>query len=142
MKLKLNLFPAVPDMEEKIADILQEAVAGRASLVEIAYGTASADVKKRILNFLNKKEIRQLVERGKDPAVGVEVDRLELPAPAHHHVPVFQVVDREPEVVDLLEPEGRAGEQIHDVAQARRRDKWRRFPVPPPGLSGAPAEGF
>ena len=59
MKLKLNLFPVVPDMEEKMAGIIQEAVDGRASIVEIAYGTAADSVKKRILNFLNKKEIRR-----------------------------------------------------------------------------------
>ncbi len=63
MKLKLNLFPVVPDMEEKMAAILQEAVEGRASIVEIAYGTAAESVKKRILNFLNKKENRQLYSR-------------------------------------------------------------------------------
>lgn len=63
MKLKLNLFPVVADMEEKMAKILQEAVDGRASLVEIAYGTASESVKKRILNFLNKKEVRRLYSR-------------------------------------------------------------------------------
>ncbi len=63
MKLKLNLFPPVPDMEEKMAKILREAVDGRASIVEIAYGSASDNVKKRILNFLNKKEIRRLYSR-------------------------------------------------------------------------------
>ncbi|MDD5128697.1 MAG: DNA mismatch repair protein MutS [Candidatus Omnitrophica bacterium] len=63
MKLKLNLFPAVPDMEEKMAGIIQEAVDGKASIVEIAYGTAADSVKKRILNFLNKKEIRCLYSR-------------------------------------------------------------------------------
>ena len=54
MKLKLNLFPVVPDMEEKMSGIIQKAVDGRASIVEIAYGTAADSVKKRILNFLNK----------------------------------------------------------------------------------------
>lgn len=63
MKLKLNLYPPVPDMEEKIAGILQEAVDGRASIVEIAYGPAAESVKKRILNFLNKKENRLLYSR-------------------------------------------------------------------------------
>ncbi|MFA6357959.1 MAG: DNA mismatch repair protein MutS [Candidatus Omnitrophota bacterium] len=63
MKLKLNLFPVIPDMEVKMAEIIQEAVDGRASLVEIAYGPAAESVKKRILNFLNKKEIRQLYTR-------------------------------------------------------------------------------
>jgi len=63
MKLKLNLFPAVPDMEEKMDAIIKEAVDGRASLLEIAYGPASDNVKKRILNYLNKKEVRQLYSR-------------------------------------------------------------------------------
>lgn len=63
MKLKLNLFPVVADMEEKMAKILQEAVDGRASVVEIAYGTCADNVKKRILNFLNKKENRRLYSR-------------------------------------------------------------------------------
>jgi len=63
MKLKLNLYPIASDIEEKITKILQEAVDGRASLVEIAYGTAADSVKKRILNFLNKKEVRQLYSR-------------------------------------------------------------------------------
>ncbi len=63
MKLKLNLFPVVKDMESKMAEIIQEAVDGRASIVEIAYGPAADSVKKRILNFLNKKEIRQLYSR-------------------------------------------------------------------------------
>ncbi len=60
MKLKLNLYPVVPDMEEKIAQILKVAQEKRAKILEIAYGEASASVKKRILNFLNKKEIRSL----------------------------------------------------------------------------------
>ena len=63
MKLKLNLYPVVPDMEEKISEILQEAVEKRAELLEITYGEASESVKKRILNFLNKKEVRQLYSR-------------------------------------------------------------------------------
>jgi hypothetical protein len=63
MKLKLNLYPVVPDMEEKIADILQEAIEKHADLLEITYGEASESAKKRILNFLNKKEIRQLYSR-------------------------------------------------------------------------------
>lgn len=50
-------------MENKMAKILQEAVDGRASIVEIAYGPATDTVKKRIINFLNKKEIRQLYSR-------------------------------------------------------------------------------
>ena len=63
MKLKLNVYPVIPDMDEKIAEIIQKAVEGRAKIVEIAYGEASESVKKRILNFLNKKEIRKLYTR-------------------------------------------------------------------------------
>lgn len=63
MKLKLNFYPIASDIEEKIAEIIQKAVDGRASLVEIAYGPAADTVKKRILNFLNKKEVRQLYSR-------------------------------------------------------------------------------
>lgn len=63
MKLKLNLYPAAPKMEEKMAEIINTAVANRARLVEIAYGEATSEVKKRILNFLNKKEIRCLYSR-------------------------------------------------------------------------------
>jgi len=63
MKLKLNVYPVIPDMEEKIGQIIQQAVDNRAKLVEIAYGEASIDVKKRILNFLNKKEVRCLYSR-------------------------------------------------------------------------------
>jgi hypothetical protein len=63
MKLKLNVYPVIPDMEEKIASILKEAVDKRAKLLEIAYGEASENVKKRILNFLEKKENRALYSR-------------------------------------------------------------------------------
>jgi hypothetical protein len=66
MKLKLNLYPIVPDMEERIAEIIQEAIDKSAIEIEIAYGPAygpSSAVKKRILNFLNKKEIRRLYSR-------------------------------------------------------------------------------
>lgn len=63
MKLKLNLYPVATDMEEKIIEILGEAQDKHAKIVEIAYGEASINVKKRILNFLNKKEIRRLYYR-------------------------------------------------------------------------------
>ncbi len=66
MKLKLNLYPAVADMEERLAQIIQEALDKSAIEIEIAYGPAygpSADAKKRILNYLNKKEVRKLYSR-------------------------------------------------------------------------------
>jgi hypothetical protein len=63
VRLKLNVYPVIPDMEEKIAEIFQKAVDNRAKMLEIAYGEAGDVVKKRILNFLNKKEIRRLYSR-------------------------------------------------------------------------------
>jgi hypothetical protein len=63
MKLKLNLYPAAGDIEDKISRVLEEAVENRAKEVEIAYGEAVDSVKKRILNFLNKKEVRRLYSR-------------------------------------------------------------------------------
>ena len=50
-------------MEEKIGEVIREALDKRASVVEIAYGPAAASVKKRILNFLNRKDIRKLYAR-------------------------------------------------------------------------------
>ncbi len=63
MKLKLNVYPAIPDMEEKIIEIVQEAVDNRAKMVEIAYGPGSDIVKKRILSVLNRKDVRKLYSR-------------------------------------------------------------------------------
>ena len=63
MKLKLNVYPVIPDMESKLEEIIQKAVDNRAKIVEIAYGEAADSVQKRILNFLNRKDIRQLYSR-------------------------------------------------------------------------------
>ena len=63
MKMKLNVYPMIADMEEKLKEIIEEAVDSRAKVLEIAYGPASESIKKRILNFLIKKEIRKLYSR-------------------------------------------------------------------------------
>ncbi|MFA5117312.1 MAG: Smr/MutS family protein [Candidatus Omnitrophota bacterium] len=63
MKLKLNVYPVIPDMEEEIEKIIREAVDNRAKMVEIAYGPASDIVKKRILSVLNRKDVRKLYSR-------------------------------------------------------------------------------
>jgi len=63
MRLKLNVYPVIPDMDEKLEEIIQKAVDNRARIVEIAYGEAADAVKKRILNFLNRKDIRKLYSR-------------------------------------------------------------------------------
>lgn len=63
MKLKLNCYPVIPKMEEKIEAAVREAYEKGAKELEIAYGDASANVKKRILHVLNKKELRVLYKR-------------------------------------------------------------------------------
>ena len=63
MKMKLNVYPMIADMEERLKEIIREAVDSRAKVLEIAYGLASESIKKRILNFLIKKEIRKLYSR-------------------------------------------------------------------------------
>ncbi|MBI4982266.1 MAG: DNA mismatch repair protein MutS [Candidatus Omnitrophica bacterium] len=63
MRLKLNLYPVIPDMDDKLEEIIKKAVEGRAKIVEIAYGEAGETVKKRILNFLNRKDIKTLYSR-------------------------------------------------------------------------------
>ena len=63
MKLKLNVYPVIPDMDEKLVEIIRKAVDNRAKVVEIAYGEASESIKKRILNFLDRKDIRKLYSR-------------------------------------------------------------------------------
>lgn len=63
MKIKLNVYPLITDLEDRLALVMQQAKDNQARLVEIAYGQASEEVKKRILNFLNRKEYRRLYNR-------------------------------------------------------------------------------
>lgn len=63
MKIKLNLSAGVADMEERLAEVLEKAKIHRVSLIEISYGTQEGETKKRILNFLMKKEYRGLYSR-------------------------------------------------------------------------------
>ena len=62
MKLKLNVYPVILDMDKRLTEIIQKAVENHAKMLEIAYGP-SESVKKYILNFLNKKDIRKLYSR-------------------------------------------------------------------------------
>lgn len=57
------MYPVIPDMEEKLAEIIKEAVENRAKIVEIAYGPASESIKKRIITFLNRKDVRKVYSR-------------------------------------------------------------------------------
>jgi DNA-nicking Smr family endonuclease len=66
VKLKLDLhdiFNRGHDIERALRAIMDEAVAKRASLVEIIPGKGSGQLKKRVLRFLDQKEIKALYHR-------------------------------------------------------------------------------
>jgi flagellar motor component MotA len=63
MKIKFNAYPVVDNLEQGLAEALKLAKKKRAKLLEIAYGTASQSAKRRILNFLMKKENRRIYNR-------------------------------------------------------------------------------
>ncbi|MFA6350166.1 MAG: hypothetical protein WCY12_04495 [Candidatus Omnitrophota bacterium] len=63
MNIKLNFYPVAKDIEEQIAAAFAKAIENRADFIEVSYGDASDNIKKRILNTLNKKEYRQVYNR-------------------------------------------------------------------------------
>ncbi len=66
MKLKLDLhdiFNRGHDIDRALHDIVAEAVAKKATLVEIIPGKGSGALKKKVLRFLDQKEIKQLYHR-------------------------------------------------------------------------------
>jgi len=63
MKIKFNAYPVVDDLERRLAEVLRLAKKKRAKQIEIAYGMASRSTKRRILNFLMKKENRMIYNR-------------------------------------------------------------------------------
>ena len=66
MKLKLDLhdiFNRGADIERALNDIIAEAVAKQAPLVEIIPGKGSGQLKKRVLRFLDRKDIKALYHR-------------------------------------------------------------------------------
>jgi DNA-nicking Smr family endonuclease len=66
MKLKLDLhdiYNRGTDIERALDDIIAQAVAKRAPLVEIIPGKGSGQLKKRVLRFLDQKEIKALYHR-------------------------------------------------------------------------------
>jgi DNA-nicking Smr family endonuclease len=66
MKLKLDLhdiYNRNQDIERALKAIIDEAVAKRAALVEIIPGKGSGQLKKRVLRFLDQKEIKALYHR-------------------------------------------------------------------------------
>jgi DNA-nicking Smr family endonuclease len=66
VKLKLDLhdiYNRNQDIERALRDIIDRAVATRATLVEIIPGKGSGALKKRVLRFLDQKEIKALYHR-------------------------------------------------------------------------------
>ena len=66
MKLKLDLhdiFNRGADIERALNDIIAEAIAKKAPLVEIIPGKGSGQLKKRVLRFLDRKDIKALYHR-------------------------------------------------------------------------------
>ena len=66
MKLKLDLheiYNRGGDIDRALRAIIDEAVQKKASLVEIIPGKGSGQLKKRVLRFLEQKEIKQLYDR-------------------------------------------------------------------------------
>lgn len=66
MKLKLDLhdiYNKGVDIERALNDIIEEAVAKKAPLVEIIPGKGSGALKKRVLRFLDQPEIKAQYHR-------------------------------------------------------------------------------
>lgn len=66
MKLKLDLheiYNRGDDIDRALRQVIDEAVAKRAPLVEIIPGKGSGQLKKRVLRFLDQKEIKAVYHR-------------------------------------------------------------------------------
>ena len=66
MKLKLDLHDVYNkgrDIDAALSGIIEEAVRTKASVVEIIPGKGSGQLKKRVLRFLDQKEIKPLYHR-------------------------------------------------------------------------------
>lgn len=66
MKLKLDLhdiYNRGGDIDRALQHIINEAVTKKAPLVEIIPGKGSGQLKKRVLRFLDQKQIRALYHR-------------------------------------------------------------------------------
>jgi dsDNA-specific endonuclease/ATPase MutS2 len=66
VKLKLDLhdiYNRGTDIDRALRDIIDEAIDKKASVVEIIPGKGSGQLKKRVLRFLDQKEIKTLYHR-------------------------------------------------------------------------------
>jgi DNA-nicking Smr family endonuclease len=66
LKLKLDLhdiYNKGQDIDRALAAVMQEAARTKASLVEIIPGKGSGQLKKRVLRYLDKPEVKVLYHR-------------------------------------------------------------------------------
>ena len=66
VKLKLDLheiYNRGDEIERALQAVINEAIEKRASLVEIIPGKGSAQLKKRVLRFLERKDVKALYHR-------------------------------------------------------------------------------
>lgn len=66
MKVKLDLhdiYNRGEDIDRALRDVIDEAIEKKARLVEIIPGKGSGQLKKRVLRFLDQKEIKVLYHR-------------------------------------------------------------------------------
>ncbi|MGD0381618.1 MAG: Smr/MutS family protein [Acidimicrobiales bacterium] len=66
MKLKLDLheiYNRGEDIDRALQSVMAEAVEKRARVIEIIPGKGSGQLKKRVLRFLDQKEIKALYDR-------------------------------------------------------------------------------
>ena len=66
VKLKLDLhdiYNKGTDIDRALRDIIDEAIAKKAPLVEIIPGKGSGQLKKHVLRFLDRKDIKPLYDR-------------------------------------------------------------------------------
>ncbi len=66
MKLKLDLheiYNRGDEIERALQAVINEAIEKRASLVEIIPGKGSGQLKKRVLRFLERKDVKALYHR-------------------------------------------------------------------------------
>ena len=66
MKLKLDLhdiFNKGTEIDKALRGIIDEAIQKKATLVEIIPGKGSGQLKKKVLRFLDQREIKQLYHR-------------------------------------------------------------------------------
>jgi DNA-nicking Smr family endonuclease len=66
VKIKLDLhdiFNKGTEIDEALRGVIDEAIQKKATLVEIIPGKGSGQLKKKVLRFLDQKEIKQLYHR-------------------------------------------------------------------------------